>query len=209
MKGINGNKKKRTFKKTWELTIEHLKRTGFLKEVGKPLLKLMVIILVIFALAYIGGDRIFDIEQLFQYIVDHVHYYVVFLIFFIIEAALPLLPVQLFIFWTGQLPHPWLCLTVLALLSYLSSLTAYGIGRLIRKIPSVNTYFLLKFDKHIKNSKKWGGYLIAVAALTPLPYTLIIISMGLIRYPFRLLAFWAILRIVHFYLYAVLIYGLF
>lgn len=202
------SKKKRSFKETWKLTYEHLKRTGFFKEVGKPLLKLVIIIIVIFTLAYFIGNNAFDIEAIFNYIVDNVHYYVVFVIFFLLEAVLPLLPVQLFIFWTHQLPHPWLCLTILAIISYGATLTAYGIGRLIRKIPAVNTYFILRFDKHIKNSKKWGGYLIAIAALTPLPFTLTIISMGLIRYPFRLLAFWAIFRIVHFYLYAVLIDGI-
>lgn len=206
--GYNGTKKKRDFLKTWHLTYQQLKRTGFFRYVGGPLLKLLVIFIVIVVLLYFVGNSLFDIDAFFDMIVTYVPFGWVMVIFFILEAALPVLPVDLFIFWTNSLEHPWLCLTILAIISYLASLTAYAIGRMIRSIPSVNTYFLLRFDRYVKNSKKWGGYLIAAAALTPLPYTFIVVSMGLIRYPFRLLAFWATMRIVHFYMYAVVIYGI-
>ena len=200
-------KRRRGLFETIKLQNFYLHRTGFYKEVGKSFLRLGIIIVILFAAYWFIGTRWLDIDELFNYMVHSIQRIYVFGLFFLTETFLNIIPTDLYIIWSEEFETPWRCLTILATLSYLAGLSTYAIARLVRKIQRINNYFTNRFEKHIKNSKKWGGYLIGVAAMTPLPYSITVFSMGLLKYPFRQFLLWSLLRIPRFYIYAYILYN--
>ena len=109
----------------------------------------------------------------------------IFVIFFASESFLGLLPPEIFIAWTDQTVHPFANLALLSLLSYLGGVVSYGIGRGVLYIPSVHNYVEIKIEKQIENIRKWGGILIVVGALLPLPFSIASMAAGIIKYDFK------------------------
>ena len=73
-------------------------------------------------------------------------------------------------------------------------------------IPTVHDALENKMSKHIKNTEKWGGFLIVVGALLPIPFSMTSIAAGIINYSFRLYLLFGLLRFVRFYGYALVIF---
>jgi membrane protein YqaA with SNARE-associated domain len=190
----------------WWLQFQYFRRTGFYSEVGKSLLRFLLIFGIIFALLYFVGQQFLDIDVIFNYFVHHVPRSLVIATFFLSESFLSPIPSDLFIIWSEEMPNPWLWLTLLAALSYIAGVVSYGWGQLIRRNRRINEYFTSKFEKHIRNSKKWGGWLIAAAALTPLPFSMSMVAVGMLNYPVRRMLLWTLFRFPRFWLYGLLLY---
>lgn len=199
-------KRRRGIFKTMRLRNVYLHKTGFYKEVGKSFLRLGIIVILLFAAYWFVGTKWLDIDEMFTYLVHTISPLYVFALFFTTEIVLNVIPTDLYIIWSEELVHPWQSLTVLSILSYLAGISSYCLARLIRRIPRINNWFTNRFEKHIKNSKKWGGYLIGVAAMTPLPFTITVFSMGLLKYPLKQFLIWSSLRIPRFFIYAYILY---
>jgi membrane protein YqaA with SNARE-associated domain len=131
------------------------------------------------------------------------------LLFFSSESLLGLIPPEIFIVWSNKTSSPIFYLTILALLSYLGGIVSFFIGRSIAKLPSVYNYLEVKMKKHLKNIKKWGGFLIVVGALLPIPFSMTSIAAGTINYSFKYYLLFGLLRFARFYLYALAIYNIF
>ena len=127
--------------------------------------------------------------------------------FFASESILGLIPPEIFIAWCGQNTYPWFFLGILSVLSFLGGVISYFFGRGIANIPSVFVYLEVKMAKHIKNMRKWGGILILVGALLPLPFAIASISAGTIKFPFGSYLLYGALRFVRFAIYGALIFG--
>ncbi len=127
--------------------------------------------------------------------------------FFVSETLLGLIPPEIFIAWSGKMPNPWGYLSILAILSYSAGLLAYHMGRMITKIPSVHNYLEIKMQKQLKNSRKWGGFLIIVGALLPLPFSISCIAAGIIKFPFKVVALFGTLRLLRFVIYGIVIFN--
>lgn len=123
-------------------------------------------------------------------------------VFFISETILGLIPPEIFIAWSKKTTAPVLNLSILATLSYLGGLTAYFIGRAALKIDSVKNYLEVKMAKNLKNTSKWGGFLILVGALLPLPFAISCLTAGMIKYPFKNVVLVGSFRFVRFAIYA-------
>lgn len=120
---------------------------------------------------------------------------------------LGLIPPEIFIAWSGKMPSPWSYLSVLAVLSYAGGLLSYWIGQMITKIPSVHKYLEVKMEKQLKNSRKWGGFLIIVGALLPLPFSISCIAAGIINFPFKNVVVYGSLRLLRFVIYGLIIFN--
>lgn len=149
-----------------------------------------------------------DLEGIINYIVREYAGWFLFVMLFISEAFLGILPPELFIAWSSRTDHRWLNLVGLATMSYAGGVLAYYIGKLIYLIPSVKSYVEVKMSKHIRNLKKWGGVLIFTGAMLPLPHSLVSMACGIIDYKIKHYLLWALFRYVRFYLYALVIYSL-
>ncbi|CAL2103537.1 Short-chain dehydrogenase [Tenacibaculum sp. 190130A14a] len=122
--------------------------------------------------------------------------------FFVSETILGLIPPEIFIGWSKKTSDPILNLAILATLSYLGGLTAYFLGRASLKIDSVRNYLEVKMAKNLKNTSKWGGFLILVGALLPLPFAISCLTAGMIKYPFKNVVIVGLFRFLRFALYA-------
>ncbi|MGY0427320.1 MAG: YqaA family protein, partial [Polaribacter sp.] len=122
------------------------------------------------------------------------------------ETLLGLIPPEIFIAWTKKTPDPVLNLAILATLSYAGGLLAYFIGKMALKIKAVQLYLEVKMEKHLKNTSKWGGFLIIVGALLPLPFSISCMAAGMIKYPFKNVMLFGLFRFVRFTIYALMIF---
>src|SRR5690606_34127729 len=114
---------------------------------------------------------------------------------------------DIFIAWSGKTPSPMVYLSVLAVLSYFGGIIAYYIGKAITRIPSVNNYLNVKIAKHIRNTRRWGGFLIIVGALLPIPFSMTTLAAGIINYSEKGVWLFGLFRFLRFYLYAIAIFS--
>jgi membrane protein YqaA with SNARE-associated domain len=127
--------------------------------------------------------------------------------FFISEAFLGILPPEFFIVWSATLSNQWLYLGVLSVLSYFGGLLSYVIGAMITKIPAVDTWLQSKIKSQLEKLKKWGGLLIVVGALLPLPFSISCMAAGIIKFPFKSVMIYGSLRFLRFFVYALIIFN--
>ncbi|MGY5848738.1 YqaA family protein [Salegentibacter sp. HM20] len=180
--------------------------TGFYKFVWRSVRKAIIPILL-FVGALVALDRyVLDIENLLVEVTETYPPIGILLVFFASESLLGLIPPELFIAWSGKSSSPILYLSLLALASYLGGVISYYIGRAITKIPAVHEAIEVKMAQHIKNTRKWGGFLIIVGALLPIPFAMTSIAAGIIKFPFQSFLMFGLLRFVRFYLYALVIF---
>jgi membrane protein YqaA with SNARE-associated domain len=130
----------------------------------------------------------------------------IFAVFFASESILGLLPPDIWIAWTKNTDYPILYLSFLAILSYLGGVISYLLGKAMLIIPAVNNFMFNKMSKHIANMRKWGGLLIAVGALLPLPFAMAAMAAGMIKFNFKNFLMFALLRLMRFVIYGFAIY---
>jgi len=191
-----------------QLLHQYYSYTGFYKFLGTSLKKALPPILIFIAVLVFINFFVININDLLAYVTDNYADYIVFSVFFASESLLGLIPPEIFIAWSDKASSPILYLSFLALLSYLGGVISYFIGKSITKIPAIHEYLEVKMAKHIKNTRKWGGFLIIVGALLPIPFSITSIAAGMIKYSFVNYLLFGLLRFLRFYLYAVAIFNL-
>ncbi len=201
---LNTNHKK---KPRWKLLHQYYSYTGFYSFLGRSLLKATPPILVFIALLLGIHFFVMDVNTMLDYVTANFPDIGVFAVFFTSESILGLIPPEIFIAWSGKSDLPWIYLSILAVLSYLGGVISYFFGRGVANIPSVFVYLEVKMSKHIKNMRKWGGLLIIVGALLPLPFAISSIAAGIIKFPFGNYLLFGLLRLVRFAIYGVMIFG--
>lgn len=180
--------------------------TGFYKFVWKSVKK-AIIPIVLFIGALLALDYfVLDIEGMLVTVTETYSPLGIISVFFISESLLGLVPPELFIAWSGKSASPILNLSLLAAASYAGGIVSYIIGKGITKIPSVHEQLEVNMAQHIANTRKWGGFLIIVGALLPIPFAITSIAAGIIRFPFVSYLMFGLLRFVRFYLYALVIF---
>lgn len=180
--------------------------TGFYKFVWKSIKK-AILPIVLFVGALLAIDRfVLDIEQMLVTVTETYSPLGILGVFFASESLLGLIPPELFIAWSGKSDSPILYLSFLALASYLGGVISYFIGRWMTKIPAVHNAIEVNMAQHIKNTRKWGGFLIIVGALLPIPFAMTSIAAGIIKFPFPSYLMFGLLRFARFYLYALVIF---
>ncbi|WP_394906337.1 YqaA family protein [uncultured Mesonia sp.] len=199
----------KNFKKKprWKLLHQYYSYTGFYSFVGKSLLKAAIPIAVFVVGLIAVHFFVIDINDVLAYITANFPPIGVLSVFFLSESILGLIPPEIFIAWAGKSLHPNWYLFTLALLSYLGGIVSYFAGRGIASIPSVFVYLEVKMAKHIKNMRKWGGFLIVVGALLPVPFAISSIAAGIIKFPFGSYLLFGLLRFLRFFIYGVMIFG--
>jgi len=189
-----------------KLLHQYYSYTGFYDFVVTSLRKSIVPI-SLFAVSIFLLDRfLVDFSEIYTSIVNNYSPLKIFSVFFASESLLGLVPPEIFIAWAGKSTQPMLYLSLLALLSYLGGIVSFFIGIGISKTPAVYNYMEVKMQKHLKNIRKWGGFLIVVGALLPIPFAITSIAAGIINYQFKNYLLFGLLRFLRFYLYALVIF---
>ncbi len=178
------------------------KRSGLYKFLCKNCIYLILTILFFIGVIVLFQQLIGDFDTFFKSIIKDLDLVYVYLLFFVSESFLGLIPPDIFIIWSKTLPMPYASIALLSVLSYVGGINSYFLGRLIKKIPSVNRYVRKQQDKYYKQIRKWGGILIVVAALFPLPFAMICVVAGSVNYPFKRFLIITVTRIIRFFVYA-------
>lgn len=177
-------------------------RTGFYLFLWTSLKKAIIPLLLLVAAVLLVNKYVFNINAGLQQMTNTFSAPAIFAVFFLSESFLGLLPPELFIAWTKKTTHPLIFVSILSVLSYFGGIVSYFVGKLMLHIESLKTYLEVKMANNLKNSKKWGGLLILVGAVLPLPFSMACITAGMIKYPFKNLLFFGLFRFVRFAVYA-------
>jgi membrane protein YqaA with SNARE-associated domain len=205
---MNSDPKQSEKKSKLRLLHQYYSYTGFYSfvksSIGKSLLPIFIFILSLWLI----NEFFIDFNDLFTFIITTFNPPIILGVFFASESLLGLIPPEIFIAWAGKTEMPVFFLTMLAVLSYLGGIISFFIGKGISKMPSVYNYLEVKMEKHVKMIRKWGGFLIVVGALLPIPFSITSIAAGLIHYKFSNYLLFGLLRFVRFYLYALVIFNI-
>jgi membrane protein YqaA with SNARE-associated domain len=200
--------KSKTSKSRFQLLHQYYSYTGFYNFVGNTVKRALPFIILIVAAIYVINHYV-DINKALVHFTEVLPVYGVLIFFFTSETLLGLVPPEIFIAWAGKMNNPWVYLGFLALLSYFGGLVSYYIGHIITKLPAIHNYLEVKMEKQLKNSRKWGGFLIVVGALLPLPFSISCMAAGIIEFPFKNVAIYGSLRLLRFLVYGIIIFQAF
>lgn len=198
--------KERIKKNKWRQLHLYYTYTGFYRFIYEGIKSAFLPTILVFGALFYIHYNVININEGLKILTDRYSDLTIFSVFFTSESILGLLPPDIFIAWTKNTSHPILYLTVLAILSYLGGVISYLLGKLILFIPSVHHFMSVKMAKHINNMRKWGGFLIAVGALLPLPFAMAAMAAGMIKFDFKNFLLFALLRFLRFIVYGFAIY---
>jgi membrane protein YqaA with SNARE-associated domain len=205
---MNSDPKQSEKKSKLRLLHQYYSYTGFYSFVKSSVGKSLLPIFIFIVLLWLINEFFIDFNDLFTFITTTFNPPIILGVFFASESLLGLIPPEIFIAWAGKTEMPVFFLTMLAVLSYLGGIISFFIGKGISKMPSVYNYLEVKMEKHVKMIRKWGGFLIVVGALLPIPFSITSIAAGLIHYKFSNYLLFGLLRFVRFYLYALVIFNI-
>jgi membrane protein YqaA with SNARE-associated domain len=189
--------------------INQLKNKGFFRYLGKSVLIIVLVYALLVLLAVLIGKYLVDFNQLFQGMIDRLSDRLVVVLFFLSESFLGLIPVDLFVIWSQKFSHPLPSLVMLGVLSYAGGIVSYGIGDWISRRKRIREFTEKRLENYINFVRKWGGAFIVVAALFPFtPFSMVVIALTLLQYPFRWFLLFAIARICRFALQGVFFFDL-
>ncbi|AUC16034.1 short-chain dehydrogenase [Tenacibaculum sp. SZ-18] len=197
---------KKSKKKNKEAHVKRLhnyyQRTGFYMFIWESLKKAFLPLVIVIVALILFNKYVYNINDGLQKMTETFSKTSLFVTFFTSETILGLIPPEIFIAWTKKTSEPFLNLSILATLSYLGGILAYYLGQASLRIATVKEYLEVKMAKHLKNTKKWGSFLILVGALLPLPFAISCLTAGMIKYPARNVFIFGLFRFLRFAIYA-------
>ncbi|RPI45584.1 MAG: hypothetical protein EHM46_01560 [Bacteroidetes bacterium] len=193
----------------FKLWYRHLHEKGFFKYVGRNLLLIVGVYVLLVVLVFLAGRYLIDFNSLFSGIFDRLSDRFVLLLFLASESFTGMIPVDLFLVWTQKFPRPLPYLALLGLLSYIGGIVSYWIGLWISRRGRVRLLIEKRLENYIEFVRRWGGAFIIIAALFPFtPFSLVVIAVSMMRYPFRLLLLYGLSRLVRFPIQGILFFDI-
>lgn len=165
--------------------------------------------LAILITAYILAKKYldFDLKEWLGPLYDNAP--VIYTIFLTSEVIFGIIPPEIFMFWSAR--HEDLGIYIqnvaaLSAISYAAGLIGYYIGSYFnttRFYRAMKKNVFGKFEEHFNN---YGGFLVVVAALTPLPFSGICMLVGAVRYSLRKFIWFSLFRFLRYIVYAAVIW---
>ena len=202
---MSDKKKKRKKSKT-RLLHQYYSYTGFYKFIGKSLRKALIPVVLVVVGLILFNKYVYNINDGLQTMTETFSTVGVLAVFFASETLLGLIPPEIFIAWSKKTDDPVVTLAILATLSYTGGLITFFIGKASLRIKSFRNYLETKLMSQLKNTSKWGGFLIVVGALLPIPFSITCLTAGMIKYPFKGVVLFGLFRFARFAIYALAIF---
>ena len=134
---------------------------------------------------------------------------IIYLIYICSEFFLGIFPPELFMIWAVRKANPanyFIILSFLAIVSYGLGYLTFLIGRYIYKRVTFR-YIRIKFlKKSWPQLRKYGIFLIIVAAITPIPWSATCLLVGSAGYPSVRFLKYAVVRIIRFAVYGYIVF---
>ncbi len=134
----------------------------------------------------------------------------VFSIFTVSEIIVGIIPPEIFMIWSlreGIVSDYIGNVALLGLLSYAAGVIGYFIGNYLNQTQFYKAMEKNFFGKYTNYLDQYGGFLIVVAALTPVPFSGICMLVGAMKYSFRKMLLFALSRFIRFSVYAYIIWA--
>ena len=133
----------------------------------------------------------------------------IYLIYFASEFFFGILPPELFMIWAfnkSDIPHYILNVGFFAVVSYGLGYLNFIIGQFLYK-RVIFRYFRKRFFRESWTQlRKYGLFLIVVAAITPVPWAAVCLLVGSAGFPTKRFLFYALSRIIRFAVYGYVVY---
>jgi len=126
-----------------------------------------------------------------------------FSVFFLSETFIGIIPPELFVIWASSQPLSiyLIYLLVMAVLSWTGGLIAYLVGKQFHNLTWVQRMTKLEnFQRYTRLYRKFGGVVIVVSALTPLPYAMISFLSATFKFPLPKYLIYSAMRFLRFVL---------
>jgi len=210
----NRTKKKRSFKDRLRIYNASNKRSGLYSFLLKNFIKLVFILGGIVALLFLTNMILIsygiNINEALDEMVNSLPVPYALMVFYLSESILGWLPPDIFIVWGKAAPTTNIIIniTILGTISYLGGVTAYKLGELIQRSPRMYAWVQRKYSKNFELIQKWGGIVVVMAALFPLPFATISTVAGIVKYPIKPFMLYGLTRYLRFYIYAAGIFGI-
>jgi len=135
--------------------------------------------------------------------------FIVFSIYSLSEIIIGIIPPELFMMWSLELAeyrNYIVDLSLLASISYIAGTLSYLFGRYFNSTV-LYRYLRKKYlRKYEENFNKFGGFLLVVAAVTPVPYSAICALVGSVKYPIKKFFLITLFRFARFGVYGYLVW---
>lgn len=168
-----------------------------------------LLILAIFITAFVLFNK-FDGKDYIQWLEPiYSEPYLVILIYSISELLFGILPPEIFMAWSlkeGTSSIYVLLVALLAGISYGAGLINYYVGKTLRNYRHFRWFTRKYMKKYFIYFSKFGGFLLIVASVTPLPYAAICLLVGTVNYPKRKFLFYTLFRLLRFAVYAFIVF---
>ena len=186
-----------------------LLRTGGYTFLRSNLLKLGASILIILGLFYLIDGYIINIDDAMAWVTQILSPAGLISVFFFSEVSFGFITPELLIVWADETLKPNWMLALLATLSYTAGIVSYFIGRFWSTRKIVRERILERNATTMDQLRRFGGLLIILAALTPLPYPIVCQLSGMNKYPFKYFVWITLVRFLRFGLYGALLFSAF
>jgi membrane protein YqaA with SNARE-associated domain len=184
-----------------------LVRTGGYTFLRSNLLKLGASILIILGLFYLIDGYIINIDDAMAWVTQILSPAGLISVFFFSEVSFGFITPELLIVWADETLKPNWMLALLATLSYTAGIVSYFIGRFWSTRKIVRERILERNATIMDQLRRFGGLLIILAALTPLPYPIVCQLSGMNKYPFKYFVWITLVRFLRFGLYGALLFS--
>lgn len=184
-------------------------KKGFYSYFTKNLIKGFVYLAVLVLLLILFKNYFQEQHDAIEHWVSD-DYSLMLVIFLISEIFVGILPPELFMIWSIDDPIDiyTLIVAVMAVISLLAGWVNYWIGKKISTKEFFHRIFKRRLRKFQKRYEQYGGGFIVVAALTPLPFSLISLFTGSMSYPAEKYFIYSSFRVLRFVLYGILVWHL-
>ncbi|MEP0986402.1 VTT domain-containing protein [Ekhidna sp.] len=180
------------------------KRRFLLKNLLRGFVWLAIIVI---AFIYARKNYNFSLETVLGPVYDQPT--IVYLIFLASEVIFGIIPPEFFMIWSlrNEMLLAYINnIIALSAISYVAGIIGFGIGAYLKntrfyRIMKIRVFG--KFEKHLNN---YGGFLVVVAALTPLPFSGIAMLVGSVHYSFKKYLWFSLFRFLRFLVYGIVIW---
>lgn len=138
------------------------------------------------------------------------HPQLVFLIYTLSETFFGIIPPEFFVMWaTGfGLETYSLMIALLAILSFAGALINFYVGRHLHQGRIYRLLIEGRFYKYVGYYQRFGGIIILISAVTPLPFAAISLISGTLGFNFKSYLIYASTRFLRFLFYGIFFWGI-
>jgi len=184
--------------------ISKKKRRFLFRNLGKGLLWFAALVLLfVLAKKFVPIDDSSWLNKLYEKPI------LVYFIFLVSEIVVGIIPPEMFMIWalkSTSTKFYVVDVVLLSSISYLAGVAGYFIGNWFhgtRFYNFIHEKFLFRYERFLR---KYGGFLVIVAAATPLPFSGICMLVGAVQYKLGRFLLFAATRFLRFGVYAYVIW---